>query len=138
MTNQYPVLDANVCIMIENDIWTTYSIGGYPKGLTFGAPIGLRTPEGRDDFLAYYNSSISIPDPSLPREAQSVPLEQYSAIERIEAVAKEYKVFVVCGVIERDGGTLYCSVVWVHPDEGLIGKRRKVNRTRKPMYCTGY
>lgn len=28
-------------------------IGGYPKGLDFGARIGTRTPEGREDYLRY-------------------------------------------------------------------------------------
>ena len=27
-------------------------VGGYPKGLDFGARVGSRTPEGRDDFQA--------------------------------------------------------------------------------------
>src|SRR5262245_12219775 len=30
-------------------------LGTYPKGLTFDAPIGRRLPEGREDFLRYYN-----------------------------------------------------------------------------------
>lgn len=87
------------------------SIGGYPKGLTFGCTIGERDPSGRDDFLAYHKSAITIPGP---------------AITRIEAIAKQHDVFIVSGVIEKDGGTLYCSVLWVHPEHGLVGKRRKL------------
>lgn len=34
--------------------------------------------------------------------------------------------FIVSGVVEKEGGSLYCSVVWVHPEKGLVGKRRKV------------
>ena len=36
-------------------------VGGYPKGLDFGARVGSRSPEGRDEFLRYYNSAIEIP-----------------------------------------------------------------------------
>ena len=30
-------------------------LGGYPKGLTFGAPVGTRTRAGREEFLRYAN-----------------------------------------------------------------------------------
>jgi beta-cyano-L-alanine hydratase/nitrilase len=79
--------------------------------LTFGCTIGERDPSGRDDFLAYAKSAITIPGP---------------AVTRIEAIARQHDVFIVSGVIEKDGGTLYCSVVWVHPEHGLVGKRRKL------------
>ena len=36
-------------------------IGGYPKGLTFGATVGNRTDEGRNLFLRYFNSAIVCP-----------------------------------------------------------------------------
>ena len=38
-------------------------IGGYPKGLDFGARLGTRTPEGREDFRRYFESAIDIPGP---------------------------------------------------------------------------
>ncbi|KAK4083385.1 hypothetical protein Purlil1_10622 [Purpureocillium lilacinum] len=46
--------------------------------------------------------------------------------EELERIARETGVFVVTGVIEKAGGSLYCSVVYVCPREGIIGKRRKV------------
>src|SRR5450759_3567357 len=39
-------------------------VGGYPKGLDFGARVGMRTPEGRDDFRRYYDSAIDVPGPA--------------------------------------------------------------------------
>lgn len=101
-------------------------IGGYPKGLTFGAPIGLRTDEGREEFLQYFNSSVEIPDPT---KSTSAPAGSYPAIKRVEHIAKIYGVFIVGGAIERDGGTLYCTVIWVHPEQGLLEKRRKLMPT---------
>ena len=38
-------------------------IGGYPKGLDFGARLGMRSPEGRDDFRRYYEAAITVPGP---------------------------------------------------------------------------
>jgi nitrilase len=34
-------------------------VGGYPKGLDFGARLGMRSPEGREDFRRYYESAIT-------------------------------------------------------------------------------
>jgi hypothetical protein len=31
-------------------------VGGYPKGLDFGARVGSRTPEGREQFRVYYEA----------------------------------------------------------------------------------
>jgi len=46
--------------------------------------------------------------------------------ERLEEAARESGVFLVVGVVERAGGSLYCAVVYVCPREGMRGKRRKV------------
>lgn len=81
---------------------------------TFGCVVGDRSAEGRDEFLRYHKSAIEIPSP---------------AISHIEAVSKETEVFVVMGVIEREGGTLYCTVIYVDPVEGLVGKHRKLMPT---------
>lgn len=81
---------------------------------TFGCVVGDRSAEGRDEFMRYHKSAIEIPSP---------------AISRIEAVSKETGVFVVMGVVEREGGTLYCAVIFVDPVEGLVGKHRKLMPT---------
>ena len=49
--------------------------------------------------------------------------------ERLEQVAKETGVFLVVGIVEKAGGSLYCAVVYVCPREGCLGKRRKVMPT---------
>jgi predicted amidohydrolase len=80
----------------------------------FGAVVGERTPQGRDEFLRYYNAAIELPSP---------------ALSRIETISKDTGVFLVVGVIERDGGTLYCTVIFVDPVEGFICKHRKLMPT---------
>ncbi|KAF8890778.1 carbon-nitrogen hydrolase [Infundibulicybe gibba] len=89
-------------------------IGGYPKMSTFGAVVGDRSPEGRDEFLRYHSAAIEIPSP---------------AVTRMENVSRETDIFLVVGVIERDGGTLYCTVVFIDPKEGYVGKHRKLAPT---------
>jgi nitrilase len=39
-------------------------VGGYPKGLGFGARMGSRTPEGREEFRRYFDAAIEVPDPA--------------------------------------------------------------------------
>ncbi|KAJ7169791.1 carbon-nitrogen hydrolase [Mycena filopes] len=86
-------------------------IGGYPKFSTFGAVVGERAPEGREEYLKYHNAAIEIPS---------------AATARIEAISKDTGVFLVVGVIERQGGTLYCTALFIDPLEGLLGKHRKL------------
>ncbi|TFK92769.1 carbon-nitrogen hydrolase [Polyporus arcularius HHB13444] len=86
-------------------------IGGYPKMSTFGMVVGDRHPDGRDEFVRYAKAAIEIPSP---------------AIARIEQISKETNVFLVVGVIERDKGTLYCTVVFVDPEKGYVAKHRKL------------
>ncbi|KAJ7487509.1 carbon-nitrogen hydrolase [Mycena galericulata] len=86
-------------------------IGGYPKFSSFGAVVGERSAEGREEYLRYHSAAIEVPSP---------------ATARIEAISKDTGVFLVVGVIERDGGTLYCTAIFVDPLDGLLGKHRKL------------
>src|SRR5581483_7946648 len=38
-------------------------LSGYPKGVDFGARVGMRTPEGRKWFRAYFESALDVPGP---------------------------------------------------------------------------
>ena len=86
-------------------------VGGYPKGLDFGVSLGVRTPEGRDEFRRYFESAVEIPGP---------------AIDFIGRVARDHRLHLVVGLIERDGGTLYCTALTFGPDGSLLGKHRKL------------
>ena len=89
-------------------------VGGYPKGLDFGVSLGARTPEGRDVFRRYHESAVDVPGP---------------ATERIGAVARTHRAHLVVGVVERAGGTLYCSALTFGPDGRLLGTHRKLMPT---------
>jgi len=39
-------------------------VSGYPTGLDFGARVGLRQPQGREDFRRYYESAVDVPGPA--------------------------------------------------------------------------
>jgi len=70
-------------------------IGGYPKGASFGAPVGLRKPEGREQFRSYHEGAIALDGPEVALLADATA---------------ETGIFTVIGVIERDGGTLYAPL----------------------------
>jgi nitrilase len=89
-------------------------IGGYPKGDDFGVSLGVRSTEGREEFRRLFESAIEVPGP---------------ATEFVGSVAKDHAVHLVVGVIERDGGTLYCTALIFGPDGNLLGKHRKLMPT---------
>jgi nitrilase len=89
-------------------------VGGYPKGLDFGVTLGSRSEEGREDFRRLFESAIEVPGP---------------ATEFIGSVAKDHAIHVVVGVIERDGGTLYCTALIFGADGQMLGKHRKLMPT---------
>ena len=39
-------------------------VSAYPKGLDFGARVGMRSPEGREQFRRYFESAIDVPGPA--------------------------------------------------------------------------
>jgi beta-cyano-L-alanine hydratase/nitrilase len=80
----------------------------------FGVVVGERSPEGRKEFLRYHAAGIEIPS---------------AAISRIEAISKDTDIFLVVGLVEREGGTLYCTAVFIDPQEGYLGKHRKLAPT---------
>jgi len=98
-------------------------LGTYPKGLSFDAPIGTRLPEGREDFMRYFEGAVEIDGKEL---------------QQIKESAAEHNVFVVLGVIERDGSTLYCSIAFIDPTLGLVGKRRKLMPTGAERLVWGF
>ena len=89
-------------------------IGGYPKGTSFGAPIGMRKPAGRAAFARYHAAAIDLDGPEVASLAEAT---------------RDTGAFAVIGVIEREGATLYCAVLYFDGAKGLVGKHRKLMPT---------
>ena len=98
-------------------------VSAYPKGLDFGARVGMRTAEGREDFRRYHDSAVEVPGP---------------AVDHLAATAREAGVHLVIGVIERDGGTLYCTILFFSPDGAYLGKHRKLMPTALERLVWGF
>ncbi len=59
-------------------------------------------------------------------------------IEDLAAIAGQNQVYLVIGVIERDGGTLYCTVVFFAPNGSYLGKHRKLMPTASERLIWGF
>lgn len=98
-------------------------VSAYPKGLDFGARVGMRTREGREDFRRYFDSAVDVPGP---------------AVDFLAQVAAESRLHLVVGVIEREIGTLYCTVLFFAPDGRYLGKHRKLMPTAMERLVWGF
>ena len=92
-------------------------IPAYPRGLSFGAVVGTRRPEGRELWKLYWENAVDVPGP---------------ITGTLGKVARETGAYVAVGVIERDDrsrGTLYCTLLYFGPTGKLLGKHRKLKPT---------
>jgi len=86
-------------------------LSAYPWRYAFDALVGSREPRGRKWYAKYYDSSVAIPSPEF---------------EALENIAKENKINLSIGIIEKDGATLYCTAVLIGTDGTLLSKHRKL------------
>jgi len=91
-------------------------VPGYPRGFDFGARVGSRKPEGKALYARYHRESVD-----LGSEDRT----------RLEELARETGVFLAVGLTEKDSlhGSLFCSLLYISPEEGLLGVHRKIKPT---------
>jgi nitrilase len=99
---------------VELVVFPEAFIGGYPKGHDFGVTLGIRSPEGREEFRRLFESAVEIPGP---------------ATVQLGLVARDHAVHLVVGVVEREGGTLFCTALIFGPDGHMLSKHRKLMPT---------
>ncbi|MBI1727391.1 MAG: nitrilase [Candidatus Rokubacteria bacterium] len=98
-------------------------IPGYPKGLNYGLVVGARDAAGREEFRLYFDAAIDVPGPHT---------------QRLGEAAAAHGSYVVIGVIERELGTCYCTVLFFAPDGRLLGKHRKLMPTAMERMIWGF
>ena len=98
-------------------------LGCYPKGADFHIYLGGRTPQGRAEFKLYYDAAVAVDGPEIAQLAQA---------------AAQHRMYVVVGIIERDGGTLYCTAVYLGPEGRVLGKHRKLMPTALERLVWGF
>jgi len=98
-------------------------VGGYPKGLNYGLVVGARDPVGREEFRLSLASAIEVPGVQTSRLGEA---------------AARHGCHVVIGVIEREAGTCYCTVLFFGPDGAFLGKHRKLMPTALERMIWGF
>lgn len=98
-------------------------ITGYPKGLNYGLVVGARDAAGREEFRQYLDAAIEVPG---------------AETQKIGKAAATHGAYVVIGVIERELGTCYCTVLFFGPDGQLLGKHRKLMPTALERMIWGF
>lgn len=89
-------------------------LGGYPKGVDFGARVGSRNPEGRELFRLYYDNAFA-------RDGE--------AFGKVRAMVKNAGINVVVGLVEPVGDTLHCAAATLNRDGEVVSWRRKLQPT---------
>jgi nitrilase len=97
-------------------------ITGYPRGLSFGAVVGNRTAEGRELYRQLWEQCVEVPSP---------------ATERLGEAARAAKAHVAIGVMERAGGSLFCSLLHFGEDGQLLLNHRKLKPTASERLLWG-
>jgi nitrilase len=108
---------------VELVVFPEAFVGCYPKGIGFGAVVGRRTGAGRELYQRYFDAAVALDGPE---------------VASLVGASAKAGVFVVIGVIERFGATLYCTALMIDPVEGLAGIHRKLMPTGSERLIWGF
>lgn len=93
-------------------------LSGYPFWVMLGGGGRFGDPEQARAYAAYLEAAVELDGPEL---------------RRVTEAARDLHVFVFLGVSERGRrsgrGTVYCTLVAIDPERGLVGAHRKLNPT---------
>ncbi len=98
-------------------------LGGYPKGASFGTPVGMRKAEGREAYARYFAGAVDIDGPE---------------VGEVREAANGADMLVVIGIIERSGSTLYCTALIIDGITGNMDKHRKLMPTAAERLIWGF
>jgi nitrilase len=108
---------------VEVAVFPEAFVGCYPKGTGFGAVVGSRDAAGRDLYRRYFEAAVELDGPE---------------VEALVRASAAHGTFVVVGVIERSGATLYCTVLMIDPVAGLVATHRKLMPTGTERLIWGF
>ncbi|MEO9971940.1 MAG: carbon-nitrogen hydrolase family protein [Hyphomonadaceae bacterium] len=107
-------LDAAKAAGADLAVFPETFLGGYPKGVDFGARVGSRNAEGRELFRLYYENAFA---------------RDGDAFGKIRAMVKDAGINTVVGLVEPVGDTLHCAAATLNRDGEIVGWRRKLQPT---------
>ena len=92
------------------------------QGYPYWSGLAPTNPEYQAFRQMSHEASIALEDP---------------ALDPVYAAAAEHDCTVVIGVQEKEGGTLYCTLLYIGPDGKMLGKHRKLVPTQAERLVWG-
>ena len=92
------------------------------QGYPYWSGLAPTNPEYQAFRQLSHEASIAVDDPIL---------------DPVYAAAAEYQCTVVLGLQEKEGGTLYCTLLYIGPDGRMLGKHRKLIPTQAERLVWG-
>lgn len=86
-------------------------VGGYPRIINFDTTDRSHMVEEHGEFKKYHASAVDVPGPE---------------VDRLAGICEKYKVHLVMGVVEREGLTLYSTLLVFGSLGQYLGKQRKL------------
>ncbi len=97
-------------------------IPGYPRELSFGSKVGNRSEKGRELWQAFFDNAIEIPG---------------AEVNALADMSRKHSIYLSVGVVEKEGGTLYCTQLMFSPGGTFLGKHRKIKPTASERIIWG-
>jgi nitrilase len=96
--------------------WGETLIPGYPIWLSPSGGARFNDADQKTAYATYWREAIQ--------------LDNSPVVEQMKTLASELNVMLMGGIAERDGGSIYCTLLTIGQDGTLLGRHRKV----KPTY----
>ncbi|MHA2081348.1 MAG: carbon-nitrogen hydrolase family protein [Candidatus Thorarchaeota archaeon] len=96
--------------------WGETLIPGYPFWLSPSGGARFNDADQKTVYAAYWREAIQ--------------LDEDPIIEKMKSLARDLEIMFMGGIAEKEGGSIYCTLLTIGPDGKLLGRHRKV----KPTY----
>lgn len=96
--------------------WGETLIPGYPLWLSLSGGAKFNDPDQKTAYAKYWQESLK--------------LDECSIISEMKLLAKELEVMFMGGIAEREGGSIYCTLLTIGSNGEILGRHRKL----KPTY----
>ena len=96
--------------------WGETLIPGYPQWVSPSGGAKFNDPDQKRVYAKYWQESLYLKDSSI--------------IQEMKNLAKELEIMFMGGIAEKEGGSIYCTLLTIGPDGEIWGRHRKL----KPTY----
>ncbi len=97
-------------------------LSGYPFWIEHTGGARFNDPEQKRAYAAYLDAAVELDGPELQAVTEAV---------------RDLGVFTYLGITERVRGTVYCTLVAISPDQGVVGAHRKLMPTHEERLVWG-